>query len=115
MAEKEILVQYIRRGWKGRRLVRNGVEFFQRHRGPRIGVFIALDENRFGWSLVHMKGANREPPKNISWKTGVDMAFARASGMNGSTDKVPDSIKKDFERFKEQARKYFAPQEKAAS
>ena len=112
MADNKMLVQYIRRGWKGRRLLKDGVEFFQQHRGPRIGVMVALNDHQFGWSLVHTKGENREPPKNVSWKKGLEMALERANATN--VENVPDSIKKDYEHFKEQARKYFTPQEKAA-
>jgi len=105
MAEKKMLVQYIRRGYVGRRLVKDGVEFFQKHRGPRIGVMVALNENQFGWSLVHTKGPGREPPKDVSWKKGLDMAVARAEGKTG--EKIPDSITREYEQFKEKAKKYF--------
>lgn len=101
MADQKRIVEYIRKGYRGRRIVKDGIEFFQRHRGPRIGVFVALNTKQFGWSLVHLKGENREVVKDISWKKGVEMAVARAEGK--TNEKVPDSIKKQFENFKERA------------
>jgi hypothetical protein len=102
----EMLIEYIRKGYRGKRVVKDGISFVQTCRGPRIGVFVALDVHRFGWSLVHAKGANKEPVKDINWSKGVEMAILRAEG-NGSTlglsDKVPESIKKQFEDFKERA------------
>ena len=107
MLERKIFIQYLRRGFKGRRLIRDGVEFIQPHRGPRIGVMVALNDHQFGWSLVHTKGENREPPKDVSWKKGLVMAIARANATN--VERVPDSIRRDYERFKESAKKYFNP------
>ena len=110
MAEKKMLIQYIRRGYKGKRLVKDGVVFIQQHRGPRIGVMVALNDHQFGWSLVHTKGPNRESPRDVSWQRGLEIAMARANIAN--FDKVPDSIIRDYEHFKEQAKKYFNPEAK---
>jgi hypothetical protein len=88
-------------GYRGKRIVKDGIEFIQRHRGPWIGVFVALNTEQFGWSLVHLKGEYREAAKDISWKKGVEMATARAEGKTGET--VPDSIRKQFEDFKKRA------------
>jgi hypothetical protein len=52
-------------------------------------------------TLVHLKGESREAVKDISWKKGVKMATARAEGKTG--EKIPDSIKKQFEDFKKRA------------
>jgi hypothetical protein len=101
MADQKKIVEYIRKGYRGRRIVKDGIEFFQQHRGPRIGVFVALNMKQFGWSLVHLKGENREAVKDISWKKGVEMAVARAE--EKTNEKVPDSIKKQFEDFKKRA------------
>jgi hypothetical protein len=101
MADQKKIVEYIRKGYRGKRIVKDGIEFIQRHRGLRIGVFVALSMNQFGWSLVHLKGENRETVKDISWKKGVEMATTRAEGKTGET--VPDSIRKQFEDFKKRA------------
>jgi hypothetical protein len=101
MADQKKIVEYIRKGYRGKRIVKDGIEFIQRHRGPRIGVFVALNTEQFGWSLVHLKGKNRESVKDISWKEGVEMATVRAEGR--TREKIPDSIKKQFEDFKKRA------------
>jgi hypothetical protein len=105
MAEKKMLIQYIRRGWKGKRIVRDGAVFTQQNRGPRIGVFVALDSEKIGWSLVHTKGENREPPKNVSWKKGIEIAVSRAQA--GAEIKIPGSIRKEYFLFMQKARGYF--------
>jgi hypothetical protein len=104
MEDQKLIIEYIRKGYRGKRIVKDGVEFVQRHRGPRIGVFAAISPTQFGWSLVHLKGENREPAKNISWKKGVEMALARARGAGGT---VPDSIVRQFEDFQKRVRMRF--------
>ena len=106
MADRKMIIEYIHKGYPGKRIVKDGVTFIQRHRGPRIGVFVALNTTQFGWSLVHLKGEHRESPKDISWKDGVKMAIARAEGKTG--EKVPDSIRKQFEHFKKRASGVFS-------
>jgi hypothetical protein len=105
MSEQKMIVEYIRKGYPGKRIVKDGVEFFQRHRGPRIGVFVALNAIQFGWSLVHLKGENRESAKDVSWKKGVEMAIARAEGK--TDEKAPDSIRREFASFKKRATMIF--------
>jgi hypothetical protein len=104
MADQKMIIEYIRKGCRGKRIVKDGIEFIQRHRGPRIGVFAAISSTQFGWSLVHLKGENREPAKNISWEKGVEMAVARARGAGGA---VPDSIARQFEDFKKRVKMRF--------
>jgi hypothetical protein len=106
MADQKMIVEYIRRGYRGKRIVKDGIEFVQRHRGPRIGVFVALNPTQFGWSLVHLKGENRELPKDISWSKGVAMAVVRAEGKTG--EKIPDSIRRQFEDFQKRAKMTFS-------
>jgi hypothetical protein len=105
MADQKMIVEYIRKGYRGKRIVKDGVEFVQRHRSPRIGVFAAISPAQFGWSLVHLKGENRELVKDISWKKGVDIAVARARGAGGT---VPDSIKRQFEDFQKRVKMAFS-------
>jgi hypothetical protein len=106
MANQKMIVEYIRKGYRGKRIVKDGIEFVQCRRGPRIGVFVALNDKQFGWSLVHLKGENREPVKNISWKKGVEMAIARAEGK--TNEKVPDSIAKQFKDFKKRVQRIYS-------
>jgi len=104
------IVEYIRKGYRGKRIIKDGIEYAQTHKGHRIGVFVALNTEQFGWSLVHLKGEHKEPVKNILWSKGVEMAVARAKGeaeVFGLTTKIPDSIKKQFEDFKKRATKSF--------
>jgi len=110
-SEKEkMIVEYIRKGYPGKRVVKDGVEYVQLRRGPRIGVFVALNAKQFGWSLVHLKGENKEPAKDVSWGKGVELAVVRAkneSSMFGITDQVPGSIRKQFDDFKKRAIRHF--------
>jgi hypothetical protein len=107
MADHKMIVEYIRKGYRGKRIVKDGVEFFQRHRGPRIGVFVALNSAQFGWSLVHLKGENQELPKDICWIKGVKMAVERAKDPP-NTEKIPDSIRRQFEDFQKWAKMVFS-------
>jgi hypothetical protein len=102
MNYQNMIIEYIRKGYRGKRITKDGVEFIQSNRGPRIGVFVALSTTQFGWSLVHLKGENRELPKDISWIKGVKMAVERAKDPS-NTEKIPDSIKQQFESFKKRA------------
>jgi len=109
-----MIVEYIRKGYRGKRVIKDGAEYVQIHKGRRIGVFVALNAKQFGWSLVHLKGENREPTKNISWGKGVEIALARAKdeySVFGLTSKVPDSIRKQFDDFKKRAAKHFTEKE----
>jgi hypothetical protein len=102
MNGQKMIIEYIRKGYRGKRITKDGIEFIQANRGPRIGVFVALNTTQFGWSLVHLKGENRELPKDISWIKGVKMAVERAKDPP-NTEKIPDSIKRQFESFKKRA------------
>lgn len=66
--------------------------------GKRIGVVVAVDSNKVGWSKLN----RRDRWDKVK---GINIALGRA--FNGSKVRVPDSIKKDVSLIEERAKKYF--------
>jgi hypothetical protein len=113
-----------------------GKEWIQPVRGPRIGVMVALEDGRWGWSVISPKedlnemGALVEPreikyqkgekvhTKKLSkpvrlwdadriWKYGTELATHRAEGHIATPVIIPNVDKSSIEKFQHRMTAYF--------
>jgi hypothetical protein len=118
------LKQYVRVGYVGQDAYNEyGTRFEQQNRGPKIGVLIALDKDKIGWSLLSEKENLNEKTtekrviklpdgqlKTITikvpvwttkriWQYGTLLAYNRATGEVPTPKIVPNIIKRELKRF----------------
>jgi hypothetical protein len=129
--EKIMLKQYIRIGWVGQAALNEyGTRFIQKDRGPRIGVLVALDKNKIGWSLISKKedlsekiSEKREihTPNGVKivkvtkpvwnseriWEYGTRLAVERAAGTTPTPKVIPNIVKKELQKFEKRVNAYF--------
>jgi len=108
----------------------NGANYVREGRGPRIGVMVALDKNRWGWSVIspqenlhdcipaqreiEIKGKKKIinysekvwNSENI-WERGTFIALDRAMNPELTPEIVPAAAKASINRFKERMDRYF--------
>lgn len=126
-----MLKQFIRIGKKGQPVYDDlGIKFVQQTRGPKIGVLVALDKDRIGWSLISEKEHFDEivtetyvvtTPKGVKnvtkekpvwnaeriWEFGTRLAVERAKGEQPIPQIVPRLVEKEVKQFKKRVNAYF--------
>jgi len=107
-----------------------GANYVREGRAPKIGVMVALDKNRWGWSVISPREdlfevipAQREvtvngKTKTINgvakvwsaekiWERGTFIALERALGDAPTPKIVPSVARKSIERFQNRMKRYF--------
>jgi hypothetical protein len=128
-----MIKRYIRVGWIGQKAFNEyGTYFVQQNRGPKIGVIVALDKERIGWSLISEKedlSETLEEKKVIEtpkgkktitvktpiwnskriWDYGTRLAVERANGEQPVPKIIPKVVQRELEFFKKKIDKLERP------
>jgi len=107
-----------------------GANYVREGRGPRIGVMVALDDKRWGWSVISPREElfeTEEVPQEINvngilktvlrkhrkwnaekiWERGTFIALDRAMGNIPTPEIIPSVAKRSIGRFKIRMKRYF--------
>jgi len=102
-----------------------GVNYVKQGKGPKIGVMVCLEDQRWGWSMVSPEedltvtktiktGKNGEhsylkilpkPSKEV-WEMGTFIALDRALGAD-TPEIIPNIARRSIHRFEDRMRRYF--------